>query len=434
MTGAEILERRDWAGKYIPLIPVYGEELWVNGKRILKSLIRDAKDPQRMRNYWKSAETEAIALAPRAPYIGYAGQFKGHEQKWALSNKKSFPYLEVQPISIGGAPAGLPQRQTAEPAIQAITMASREANEDIKATTGIYDASLGNRSNETSGVAIQRRANQAQTSNFHFIDNLNRSIRQVGRVCLDLMPKVYDAPRVVRIIGEDDEEKIVAINQQVDGEKELKMDAGQYDVAVDTGPSYQTKRQEAAETMLELMTKAPIVGQAAPDLMVKNMDFAGNTEVADRIKKLLDPKLTDDGKKSPIPPQLQAQMDQMGKMIEQLTAELNEAKNPLELKRMELESKERIELQKIQAEAELEMAKLGSKEAVVMLQAELAQIENRMNLLNQTVPVGEEQESQQSEQVEHGAPASQFNDVPQGAPMEPTGGPSPGQSIGEPMP
>lgn len=422
MTGAEILEKRDWAGKYIPLIPVYGEELWVNGKRILKSLIRDAKDPQRMKNYWKSAETEAIALAPRAPYIGYAGQFKGYEQKWALSNKKSFPYLEVAPVAIGGAPAPLPQRQTAEPAIQAISMASREASEEIKMTTGIYDASLGNRSNETSGVAIARRANQAQTSNFHFIDNLNRSIRQVGRVVLDLMPTVYDAARVVRIIGEDDEEKIVAINQQVDGEKAHYMDAGQYDVAVDTGPSFQTKRQEAAETMLELMTKVPIVGQAAPDLMVKNMDFAGNNDVADRIKKMLPPNLTDDGKKSPIPPQVQAQMDQMGKMIEGLTAELNEAKNPLELKRMELESKERIELQKIQAEAEIEMAKLGSKEAVVMLQAELAQIENRMNLLNQMVPVGEEsprhemQESPQQEQVEQLAPAQGFQPAgPEGA-------------------
>lgn len=436
MTGAEILERRDWPGKYIPIIPVYGEEIWVNGKRKLKSLIRDAKDSQRMRNYWKSAETEAIALAPRAPYVGYAGSFKGYEQKWALANKKSFPYLEVAPFTIGGQPAPLPQRQTAEPAIQAITMAAREANEDIKMTTGIYDASLGNRSNETSGVAIARRANQAQTSNFHFIDNGNRSIRHVGRVCLDLMPHVYDAARVIRIIGENDEEKIVAINQELEGEKTHKMDAGRYDVSIDTGPSFQTQRQEAAETMLELMTKVPMVSQAAPDLVVKNMDFPGNTEVADRLKKLLDPKLTDDGKKSPIPPQLQAQLEQMGKMIEKLTAELNEAKNPLELKRMELESKERIELQKIQAEAEIEMAKLGSKEAVVMLQAELAQIESRMNLLNQMVPVGEEsprhemQEAPQQEQVEHMAPAQGFQTaVPEGAGPQEGYGSSPDMEV-----
>ena len=135
-----------------------------------------------MFNYWKSAETEAIALAPRTPFIGAEGQFEGHEGKWANANRRNFAYLEYKPTTLDdGKPAPPPQRNSFEPAVAAITQAAMLASEDLKATTGIYDAALGNRSNETSGIAITARTSQAQTSNFHYIDNLSRALKHTGR-------------------------------------------------------------------------------------------------------------------------------------------------------------------------------------------------------------------------------------------------------------
>ena len=209
INACEILEETVWPSKWIPIIPVLGDEIDVEGKKVLESLIRQAKDPQKMLNFWASAETEAIASAPKAPFVGYAGQFKGFEKQWRTANIENHAYLEVNPKMVGGQPAPLPQRMNSEPAVMAITNARMNSAEDIKAATGVYDAALGARSNEVSGIAINRRVIQAQTSNFHFIDNFMRSLKHTGRILVELIPKYYDTERTVRIIGEDDEKEIV---------------------------------------------------------------------------------------------------------------------------------------------------------------------------------------------------------------------------------
>jgi hypothetical protein len=264
MNAAEILDRGEWIGKYIPIVPVYGAELDVDGVRILEGIVRHAKDPARMVNYWTSAETEAIALAPRAPFIAAEGQLEGYQADWDSANRRNHSVLKYKPTSLNGQPVPPPQRNSFEPAVGAISQARMLAADDVKSVTGIYDASLGNRSNETSGVAIQRRNNQAQTSNFHFVDNLTRSLRHGGRIIVDLLPKIYDTARAARIIGENDEQKVVKINQpfEEDGKEVLyKLDTGKYDVTIDVGPSYATKRQESVASMLEMTRAYPALFQ-----------------------------------------------------------------------------------------------------------------------------------------------------------------------------
>ena len=406
LNAVEVLEETEWPGIYIPIIPVYGNELDINGKRILEGVIRNAKDPARMYNYWASAETEAIALAPRTPFIMAEGQDEGYEGDWATANRRNHSTLKYKPVSIGGVACPPPQRNAFEPAVQAITMARMAAADDIKATTGIYDAAIGARSNETSGVAIQRRSMQAQTSNFHFVDNLTRSLRHAGRILIDLIPKVYDTARTTRIIGEDGESKVVPINQQFnDNGKEVlyQLDAGKYDITVDVGPSYASKRQEAVSSMLDVIKAYPQLAQFAGDLFVKNMDWPGAQEFADRIKKTLPPNLVDDqkNKAQEIPPQVQAQMQQMGQMVEQLTAKLHEAHDALDQKSLELESKERIELKKLEVSLEIERAKLDQKDSLALLNAEIASINQRLQLINYDQPI--ENESQNFEPNADGA-------------------------------
>lgn len=418
ITGSEILERTDWPGVYIPIVPVYGDRLNVDGKRIYEGIVRHAKDPQRMYNYWSSNETEVIALAPRAPWVGVAGQFEGYESNWRDANKRNLPYLEYNPTSVAGTPAGPPQRNVYEPPVQAITQAKALSADDLKATTGIYDSALGAQAIESSGVAIQRRNQQSQISNFHFIDNFNRALRQAGRIIIDLIPEIYDAPQAARIIQEDGTSDIVTLNKvfQEDGGGKSKMhdlSIGEYDIVVETGPSYATRRMEAAASIEKMVKAWPQIMGAAGDIMIRNMDWPGADEVAERIKKTMPPNLLEDDKKNPIPPQAQAQMQQMNTMIQQLTQSLNMANQVIENKKLELASKERIEFAKLQMSAEELMFKEGSSQAQYELEHRVAMMDAQRAMLQQQQPLNPEAIGPQA--------AS-----PMGQNQPPTGGSSPG--------
>lgn len=434
LNGVEDIESTEWPGSYIPIVPVYGQEYNINGKRILEGIVRNARDPARMYNYWASAETEAIALAPRTPWIMVEGQDEGYEADWASANRRNHAVLKVKPLSINGQPAPLPQRNAFEPAVQAITQARMMAADDLKSTTGIYDAALGARSNETSGRAILARNNQAQTSNYHFNDNLTRSQKHTGRILIDLIPKIYDTERTIRIIGDEGDERVVKLNTEFEENGEVRIydpSAGKYDVSVDLGPSFATKRQEAAQSMLEMTRAVPQIMQIAGDLLVKNMDWPGAQELAERLKKTLPPGLAEDKSKKPLPPEVQAQMQQMNQMVEQLTGKLNELQSEKEQKLLELESKERIEFKKLEVQLEIERAKLDAKDALALLSAEIAQIENRLQTLNIAAPIKSADQAEQPEQMAQPG-QQQAQEFPM--PQQPQASPDAGAPMGAEMP
>lgn len=286
LTGAEELKKVEWAGRYIPIVPVYGDEVNIEGKRCFRSLIRGAKDAQRMFNYWRTAATELVALAPKAPFIGPKGAFETDIHKWESANTQTHAFIEYdgqqapqrQPFS--GVPAGALQE-------------ALNASDDMKAILGIYDASLGARSNETSGVAINARKREGDVSTFHFIDNLTRAIRHTGRIVLDLIPEVYSAPRILRVLGREGEVQAVAVNgaeppQGPEGElaKVYDLTAGKYDLAVEAGPSFTTQREEANQALTELIRAFPQAAPVLSDLVLKTFDFPGAQEAADRIAQL----------------------------------------------------------------------------------------------------------------------------------------------------
>lgn len=435
MNGLEELDKGDWAGKYIPIIPVYGDEVVIDGKKIHEGITRHAKDPQKMLNYWQSIKAETIALSPRSPWIVAEGQIEGYEHIWKTANKSNHAYLPYKLTSLpNGQPAPPPQRNSFEPPVMALTQASMQEVDNLKAVTGIYDAALGNQSNETSGIAIRSRASQAQTSNFHFSDNLLRSQRYEGRQLVDLIPKIYDTKRASRILGEDDKEEIILLNQVFERKgKEVKYDLGhgKYDVIVSNGPSYETKRQEALDAMLELTRTMPQLPSVASDLIVKLMDMPMKDELADRLKKTLPPGiLNEEG--ADIPPQVAQKIQQYEQFIEQMTAQLKETsedlkneKNETRRKIVELEFKERMESEKLR----LEWAKL---------EADLKKTEVKEQGLDERLLLQEANQAQRnqdqlkfkSEQVSKPGDADAQN---QSLPInqQPTGGSSPGQFMGE---
>jgi hypothetical protein len=333
--GYEMLEENEWAGKWIPVIRVVGNEFEVDGRIFVSGIVRNAKDAQRMYNYWVSAETEMLALAPKAPFIGYGGQFEGYEQQWKTANVNNWPYLEVNPDVTDGQGSVLPLPMRAQPpmAQTGLIQAKMGASDDIKATTGQYDSSLGQTSNERTGRAILAREKQSDIGTYHYGDNLARAIRFSTRQIVDLIPKIYDTQRIARIIGLDGEistakidptqqepvKKIVDPNNPaVVLEKIYNPSVGKYDVCVTVGPSYMTKRQEALDAMTQLLQGNPQLWQVAGDLFIKNMDWPGAQEMADRFARTIDPKILDASDKSPALQAAEQQIQAMGKEMEQM--------------------------------------------------------------------------------------------------------------------
>ena len=333
INGYEILEEADWAGKWIPIIRIVGNEFEVDGRLYVSGLVRNAKDAQRMYNYWVSQEAEMLALAPKAPFIGYGGQFEGYEDKWKTANTNNWPYLEVNPDVTDGAGNMLPLPQRAQPpmASSGLLQAKSGAAEDIKSTTGQYNASLGMGSNERSGKAILARQKEGDVGTYHYGDNLARGVRHIARQLVDLIPKIYDTQRIARVIGEDGETKMAKINpEQQEPVKEIVDErgiviekiynpgVGKYDVVATTGPGYATKRQEALEAMAQLLQGNPQLWQVAGDLFVKNMDWPGAQEMSQRFKKTIDPKILADDNKSPELQAAEQQIQAMGAEMENM--------------------------------------------------------------------------------------------------------------------
>ena len=365
--GYEVLQEREWAGKYIPVVRVIGNEFEVDGQIYISGLVRNAKDAQRMYNYWTSQEAEMLALAPKAPFIGYGGQFEGYEMQWKTANTTNWPYLEVNPDVTDGMGAVLPLPQRAPPPLPqtGLIQAKMGASDDIKSTTGQYDSSLGATSNERSGRAILARERQGDTGTYHYVDNLARAIRHITRQLVDMIPKIYDTERIARIVGLDGEVDMVKINpMQPEPVKEIRdmetgiviekiynPSVGRYDVIVTTGPSYMTKRQESMDAMSQILQGNPQLWAVAGDLFVKNMDWPGAQELAARLSKTIDPKLLEDGDKDPALQAAEQQMQAMGAELDQMAQMMQNFQKSVEVQDLERKNFE-AEIKAYQAETQ----------------------------------------------------------------------------------
>lgn len=409
ISGCDTLkEEEDFPGCYIPIVPVYGDEIIVEGKRYFRSLIHSAKDAQRMFNYWRSTATELVALAPRVPWVGPPEAFEDDE-RWATANTRSHSYL-----TYGGSVA--PQRVPLDsgPAGGAMQEALN-ASDDIKSIIGIYDASLGARSNETSGRAILARQREGDVSTFHFVDNVARAIRHTGKIVIGLIPKVYSGERIMRVLGEDGEAKNIPVNQpyQVDqdgnpvpqGQDQAQMQGpggpmdqgappeapegqgedaaemaqiytalhdlslGKYDVTVTSGPSYTTRRVEAATEQMQFLQAFPAAAPVIGDIVAGNLDWPGADEIAKRLAKL------NGQSEQQLPPKIEQQIEQGKQLIQQLQAE-NEQ---LKAGQAEKQAQAALDAQKIQVDAQkVEVEKMKAETA--KFEADTARMETEVNV------------------------------------------------------
>jgi len=372
ISGQEVLETNEWPGKYIPIIPVYGEEVYIEGERHFFSLIHFAKDAQIMYNYWRTTTTELVAMAPKTPWIGPAGSFDTDLSRWQNANTETYSYLEYD----GDVP---PQRQPfAGPPAGALQEALN-ASDDMKSVMGLHDASLGAQSNEISGVAINKRVREGDTSTFHFVDNMARAIRHTGIIIVDLIPMIYSKPRIMRVLGEDGSAQTVAVNQQLTKEQEMlqgeqieqregmdniyDLTVGKYDVTVNAGPSYTTQREEARSSMIALLQAFPQAAAVTGDLVANAMDWPNADVFAKRLKSLLPPGVIDD-EQDPRIGQMTEQMQGMEQVINQLLADREGKQAEIQVDREKLAVDSRkVDIDVMNAETNRMEAEIKNKEA-----------------------------------------------------------------------
>lgn len=302
----------EWPGKYFPFVVCLGKELWVGGKRTNRSMVRPAREPQRLYNYWSSAVTELIALAPTAPWLVTPTMIAKYQQRWDDQARQNYHYLLYDPDPM--APHG-PRREMPPMLSTAIAAELARMDHDIMSAMGLYKANLGDDGQEKSGKAILARQREGDTGAYAFTDNFAVALTFSGKVLIDLIPKVYDTEDIIRIRGEDDEDMEVPINAVMNS-SELSgltgkiqgvnsdykgplvfdpqkspyvndLSVGTYDLRVDIGPSYTTQRQEAAAQLIDIVKTIPQAGLAAIDLIVRNLDLPGGNELAERMKKLV---------------------------------------------------------------------------------------------------------------------------------------------------
>jgi hypothetical protein len=383
ISAHDVLEGpQELPGRYIPVVAVFGEEWHLGEETYRSSVVRYAKDPQMLYNYARSTQAEVTALQPKAPYLVTATQIAGLEDIWKESGAQNRPYLPYNADPLAGAP----QRVQPPVSSQALLTELQIAAEDVKRTTGIYDASLGARSNETSGKAILARKEESQNATSIYSDNMVRAIQHTGCILVDMIPAIYDTQRIVRVLGEDGQEKMEQINALVMTEMGPQpvndMTVGKYDVRVQVGPSYSSRREEARDGMFEFLRVMPAAAPLIADLMAKMQDWPEADRVAERLRKALPPGVAEEQEEEMTPEQMQAKQAQMQQQQMQMQTQ-QEAERIAKAKAIAEAREAEADADKAQAEAQIKQIELAQMKGQI---AQLVDQQVRQTVAGLMVP------------------------------------------------
>jgi len=365
ISATDVLDGPDLIpGPMIPVVPLLGVEQVIGKRRTLRGVVRKARDAQLAYNYSRSTQTEVVALQPKAPFTGTEKMFKGYEDVWQTANTVNHPFLPYNPDPT--APGARPERTQPPVASAGLAELTREAADDIKAVTGIYEASLGAPSNESSGKAIKARQQQGDVGSFVYISNFTRAVRHTGRIILGMVPHIYDTARTLRIVGEDGKEDVVQINQpqglEEDGVAERiehDVTVGAYDIGFEMGPSYTSKREAAADGITAFIQSAPQSAPIVLDLLAKAQDWPMADKIAKRIRTMLPPQIqaeeAQESGEPPPPPPPPSPEQQAAAAAEQQKQQLEAGRQQIDLQKLDVE-RQRIQAEMAKVQGEIQRA------------------------------------------------------------------------------
>jgi hypothetical protein len=416
-----IHEETTWDSKSPPWIPVVGDELMVDGELDFRGVVRDSKSSGQIYNVQVSALTESVGVGQKRPVVGYRGQFGPPDspmrRAWESASTKIHAFLEVEPMDIDGKPVPIPQPMSFEQPIEGIVVAIRQTDQDYKSTAGFQDASLGERGPQESGKAILARQKQDELGSSHYLDNLRFALCAVGRQLVDLIRSTYDVPTILRINGKNDQARKVMVFSGArndprlpqyrpngpdgkpvpfnlpDGVKEIyDLSLGEFDIEVSAGPTSGTRRQEAVEAMSALFERLPPeISVKFLDLYFQMMDFPMGQQMADRAKMMLPPELQDENQDPRIPPETQAELNQLKQQVKQLTDVSKHLKQQIDteqpkydammkMKQAEVQGKQHDTVIAAQSREKINAATLASEERLQQMKQRASYIEHQLEL------------------------------------------------------
>lgn len=365
MTGEGVFKKSDYKGKFIPIASAVGREYWIDGKRHLKSHIRDVKDVQRMYNYWASSETEQVALQTKIPVMVPKGAIDDPEirKKWMTMNTTPHPFIEFDVVN------GMMPQRIEGPSVGAGLREGRiMAIEDMKAVLDQQDPTMGRPiSGDASGIAVENYQRQGDVATFDFTQHFGNFVCQIGKILVDLIPVVYDGPRIARMLEEDGTPSMQQINaptvvQGVDDIFDVRV--GKYDVSVELGPSFQTQREETLASQLDALAKMPNLWGVIGDLVVKNTNWPQSDEIAQRIRRSMDPAILGEGP----PPALKQKMAAMGQQIQQMQGYIQKLQQHITEQQFDVQ-KHALDAKAKETSAQASMAKASVDVANAQLEA-----------------------------------------------------------------
>lgn len=360
IAGNQIIDRGPWLGKYIPIVRCVGTETVIDGIMDRKGHTRQLLDPQRIYNYNTSANVEYGALQTKAPWVASVRAVDGFENYWGTANTKNHSYLPYNDIDETGNDIPAPEKPAPPQASPAYVQQLQIAQNEMMMATGQYQAQIGENENAKSGIAINARQRQGDRATYHFIDNQAKGIRFTGKQLIDLIPKVYDTPRIIQInamdgsvmnvtIDVNSPESMKKINKEDDIDESLKVQniifnpaIGTYDIVSDVGPSYATRRQEAFNALMQIAAQNPNFMGIAGDILWKVADFPEAQVLTDRWRKIIPPNITGDGPDPQVQEAIQqaaAKVEQMLAVLAQQAKELADKEREFEIKAYEAETK-----------------------------------------------------------------------------------------------
>lgn len=411
MTAIEVLEQREWPGKYIPIVPVLGKDLLISNKKRWYGLITGMIDPQKRFNWLLSAQLEAINLVPKAPWLAQEGSLI-NPNAWNNAHKSPQAVLYYK-REIDGTPINMPSRVSASVDVSAISQALMYAADGLKGTSGLYNPSMGASEGGQSGVAIRAQQAQGDMSTAHFQQGITRARKLEGLIYLDLMGKVYDTQRVLRIVKEDESSEQVVVNEETgEGTRKFDLSIGKYDLTVSAGPSYSTKRQENLAVLMSLAQTMPIIGQVAPDLISSQVDTPISKTLTKRLKATLPPQLLEgeeQGKKNGQPPiqELLRSHDEATQILKEMSQEIQRLEAALTDKQKDRDKD--ITVAKINAGASIKRALVSKAPATAPLLLQEYKVEDDgMGDVDEYT-----QNSMRGQQERQDMPEQEYSNVPQ---------------------
>lgn len=346
LAGGKIIDTKDWPGKYIPIVRWVGTQTVINKQLDRKGHVRNIVDAQKNYNFWASGAIENVALQTKTPYIASAEAVEEYQGDWARANQENLAYLPYNAYDSSGKPLPPPQRAQAPEIPPAFITGLQIAKDQMQLSSGQYEANFGAKSNETSGRAIQERQRAGDNSTFHFTDHQAIALRYTGKIIVDLIPFIYDTKREMKILNSDGTQQSVQLDpnhplahtqlQDPDDDETYNPEeltaifnpsVGDYEIDIDTGPSFLTQRQDTFNALSQLMQADPALMQIAGDLLMKNAPFNDADEIAKRLRNMVPKQAL--GQQAPDPQiaQLQQMMAKQHEVMQDLTQKLEKAES-----------------------------------------------------------------------------------------------------------